>query len=454
MRNLIIAVLSMSFCLASGVQSTPTKETKLSLAKLWLKPLCVVENGDFLTSDMTPEKLARKFDDWLNAKTTDPACAMVSSTADSSDSSEKPLPESKKIAVKFDSLFPNTWLRILRTAEFRLNVQQTPSYVYGIKQGDPPNTPSSFLANPNHGILSYGGPLHLEEMFVDSSTRMSACLAFQDAGNPPVESCNQDIFILAERKRDYIARVATAVTVDLKYSEVPRFESGVISEEHNVVFPKYSRIVSGTFDPAKLFRSAAETKALGDYSRKFKLYHHDSHRPDLSENAHAIDLFTRFCGDDANVSKDDTTASACISDFALGRKTQRLLVSFIPRIDVTVTSPFDLAKYGSLFIQPPNRAGESLYNVALSWNFHSVIPSASSRVDNLKTMTSIRRGVKNDEVSKSKSDAALVQWKMKVRNCYLTLLVEPDRSSDEDWWKKFTSLMTLMQTKSEPDSTR
>ena len=122
----------------------------------------------------------------------------------------------------------------------------------------------------------------------------------------------------------------------------------------------------------------------------------------------------------------------------MGSKLQRTMLFFLPIIAVKVTSPFDLAKYGTTFQEPPNHSGRSLYDVTLTWNLHSTIPSAQNLTAGVKMVQAVYQA----EHPKTEVLPADAEWRRQVKLLYMELKTLPEIANNEAFWELFRN--TLM----------
>ena len=424
----IIFLIALAVFLESSILGQVSdQDKKLSVATDWLYRLCVVPNGDFQA--MSPNALRDAFDSWVK-KSQDGGSCDPKTFADAKDST---LP----IRVDVSSIRLNAWERIARMPQFRTQIQQTPDYVYGILQGAPANTLSQFFPNPDHAILSYGGPIHFDELYVSADTRVAICTVLDDVNtqikksdptaNPPTDQrCTEPGYLLANRARDNLTRIGAAVTLDISFSQVPKYQAPIIITSFSGLnFPSYSKTITGSFDTSKLFRSAAELKGVAGYVGKL-----NPKTSAISKDA----VLQDFCRHKADDLADERKTADCIRAITIGDVPKRLAISLMPRVDVKATSPFDLSKYGTSFIAPPNRAGRSLYSVTLNWDLRSLIPSTKDRLDAFNALKALHDPAMNPADDKQTKEAL---WRRQVSSLYLELSRMPERSLDAAWWARF-----------------
>jgi hypothetical protein len=137
----------------------------------------------------------------------------------------------------------------------------------------------------------------------------------------------------------------------------------------------------------------------------------------------------------ADLANKDKTAT-CIQAITIGDVVKRLAISVLPRLDVKALSPFDLSKYGSSFVAPPNKAGRSLYTVTLNWDLRSIVPTTAARLDAFNAIKSL-----HDPKPVSDKDIKEAQWRRQVASLYLELRRTPDRAEDSAWWNRFETIV-------------
>jgi hypothetical protein len=431
--------LLLFIAVSSFAEQQEDQQRRIIVATNWLYSLCVVPNGDFQA--ITPIELRDAFEAWAKSNQDTAQCEPKAFKATK--------PASPLLVVEVSSIRLRPWERIARMPQFRTQIQQTPAYVYGVLQGAPANTPSQFFPNPDHSIFSYGGPVHFDELYVGADTRVAICTVLDDLyqkanqENPkanirPDKRCTDSGYLLANRVRDNFTRIGAAVSLDINFSQVPKFQSPiVITSLSNLNFPEWSKTITGSFDASKLFRSATEMKGIAGYVGKVNL------KSNYGVNLMDKNTILRdLCDRKSDELNDPTNTTHCIQAITVGGMAKRLAISILPRIDVKAISPFDLSKYGSSFVAPPNRAGRSLYTVTLNWDLRSLIPSTASRLDALTAIKSLHDSEDKPPLDDKKIREAL--WRRQVAASYLELRSMPERSLDPVWWSRFEAI--LMRT--------
>ena len=157
----VMASLALPIC-----GQMPIDGGRYDIASMWLSDLCVIPVGALWKQ--SPSELSKAFDDWRQGKVNDSACS-TGEPAGAANGNELDLSKTK--------LYPSVPDRLFRMAELATEAQQTPDYVFGAIENAPPGTVSTFLANTDHGIFSYGGPVHFDELFVGADQRVALCTA-------------------------------------------------------------------------------------------------------------------------------------------------------------------------------------------------------------------------------------------------------------------------------------
>lgn len=462
------AICAVGFALVVSThliaQENQLQANRLQVATAWLSNLCVLPQGDFLLP--TQADLTSAFAKWINSAAT-PSCE-GNVPADSS--GKKPQP---KIKADIDSLRLRPIERIARIGQFQLNIQQTPDYVYGIPEGAPPTTPSTFLPNNQHSLLSLGGPLFLNELYVPADTRVGICSALFPKDLDPLSkddpntrtqpgdtaslkrkakirnTCGDSKYIEALRKKDYLFRLAAAMTLNINASQVPNYEPPILLKSlSSVGYPFWSKNITGSFTPSMLFRTAAEKKALAGYAGSLKIFYFDRKEGMMIKVMNKPQVLNDLCNrgkgapPDATESPDYT--DKCISTITIGGLTQRLTISMLPVINVKVTTPFDLVKYGTSFIPPPDQAARSLYNVTFVWDLRSLLASTTQRLDAFNALVTLATPDTPDKTTPAQSKSPLseeqlkeAQWRRAVAGLYIELQSIPSQCLNEQWWAKF-----------------
>ena len=426
--------------LADGASSSPGVSSRFAIASGWLTDLCVLKSGTLQSSSLGA--LNEAFEAWRASDKLPTTCT--------------PGPEPSRKEPNFSdmTLIPSLGDRLLRMAEFQAEGQQTPDYVYGVLENAPSGTQSTFLPNTDHGIFSYGGPVHFDELFVASDTRIALCTALgadkqPDPNGPQTYSpqrlaaiknahCDDEDYIATGRWRDHFARIGSSVTLNVRYSQIPLYESGVLISPQSTNLQKWSPTVTGSFDSSKLFRTAAELQALASYISTDKAFRHSSNP------RNRFDVPYMCNRTDGSLDHDTAATGKCVADFAMGSKLQRTLLFILPVISVKVTTPFDLAKYGSTFEEPPSHSGRSLYDVSLTWNLHSSIPNAQTIAAGVKTL---------DTLYSSKAPSAPpadAEWRRQVKCLYMELKAMPQEADNENFWEKFREIVLHQQPDPKP----
>jgi hypothetical protein len=422
MKIILLLILAALVPPLGLTQEATLLDQRLNVATDWLYRLCVVPGGDFRNLD--PAKLTDAFDVWSK------------STQDAAQCDPKEFkgakPPDPSLAVDVSAIRLSPWERIARIPQFRTQIQQAPDYVYGVVQDAPANTPNQFFPNPDHALFSYGGPIHFDELYVAADTRVAICSVLNDLKQAdPDHRCNDDQYLLANRIRDNFTRFGAAVSLDINYSQVPKYQAPILVTSLSALqFPSYSKTITGSFDPSKLFRSPAEMKGIAGYAGKVTLKDNGKVIFDSDTVLHSICNYQL-----ADLANKDKTAT-CIQAITIGDVVKRLAISVLPRLDVKALSPFDLSKYGSSFVAPPNKAGRSLYTVTLNWDLRSIVPTTAARLDAFNAIKSL-----HDPKPVSDKDIKEAQWRRQVASLYLELRRTPDRAEDSAWWNRFETIV-------------
>jgi hypothetical protein len=403
-----------AFCLLflcpSPIYSQDTAQVgRLRTAQAWLTTLGLPPEAQI--SD--PISLEAYLDTWASAD----------EHSNTQSSGETPI-----LDLKSYQAVPTMGDRFLRALQFRTEIQQTPDYVYGVLEGAPAGTVGGYHANPDHGIFGYGGPIHFDELYVSSKSRTELCTAVTKSlgkthmspgdlkGKARGLQCD-DKYLRSNRGIDKVARLASAVTLDIRVVQVPLFENGIVITADSPSRVKWTPTLTGSFDPSKFVRTPADTKALADYGLE-----------------HKSEFVGHVCG--TSLPSSPPGPSKCVSAFALGGPLKRTLISVLPKVNVQVTTPFDLAKYGNTFVEPPNKNGRSLYNVTLNWDLHNAVPSADDRVAAINNLTNMVKPSAAPAEDKSQKIPDSAKRK-RIEIYYLELANHPSASLDESFWRDF-----------------
>lgn len=132
--------------------------------------------------------------------------------------------------------------------------------------------------------------------------------------------------------------------------------------------------MTGSISPSALFESAAERK---QYSAFYK-----AHKIDLDhlDPVGSIDM-----GDDCmgrTISEPDQKLTPeCMKELASSKIPNRILLAFLPKVDVKAFTAFDYTKTGaSTFFALPE-INKPIYDVTLTWDLRATVPSIQNRAD-------------------------------------------------------------------------
>lgn len=331
------------------------------------------------------------------------------------------------------SLMPNGIDRLLRVSSFKTEWVQTPQYVFGILEGSAPGTPGQLVRNPNYALWSFGGVITPSELYVSIANRISMCTAAEAIwAKTDNLKCNDASFLSGSRLRDGFGRLASAMTITVNTSQIPRFQNGVIVSDATIARgTDYTFTIQGSFDPNLLFRSAAEWKSWGEYYAKHPKLKLEGHERPSECPTTAVQPGS---GDTVATRDVNTAIDSCFKRIARGTLFQQTITSILPKVDVRAFTAFDFYKTGLNTFLPTPVSGRALYDITGTWDLRKVLPSAETRVQALQAAKALV-SKPSDEKQQDGS------WKAQVEMLYLDLLEKPGLALNQDWWDKFHDLV-------------
>ena len=403
---------------AQTVSSTPAEleGKRLDIATRWLSSLCVLSSGDFYSVGV--QDLDEAFNAWIQKTTT--TC-------------NKPAP----IKVGKSTVDLRYLKRLARVGELRLQRQQLATSVIGVTQGDASTVLPRPLTNPQSAIYAFGGPVHFDEFYVGADVRSAMC-ALNDNFTQPDPHCSDRKYVSAGRDKDIYSRGLAAITLDLNFAQVPLFQNGLlVTDPAAIHYPRWTKTVTGNLDPKKLFRSTAEWKGFAANLGKLP-------SPFADKGKITDQALQTLCGLPQTISpllSNEQVAEDCLRYITIGGKTQRLILSVMPTINVAATTPFELSKQGTSY-RSSNSAGESLYTVTANWNLRNIFAPASTRVDALNTLKA------SDPRTPDKltvADDEKLRIRARVQRMYIELKETPEVVQKDLWWDRFETAVLLIQ---------
>jgi hypothetical protein len=431
LRIISLFAVLVSFTSTAGADEL---QARLQLAKEWLTVLGVSYTGDIGPGNTAALRVALK--DWHDH---------IGRDSDSGKEDDK----ARLPGEVPQYLLPSVGERLLRLSNFNSEFLRTPNYVQGTVLGQ--SGPPSFIPNPDHGLLTLGGTMTLSELYSSLSERNELCKMVQSIWNETAVGhsgyCDGN-FLLGKRTGDAFARFASGITIKTAVSEVPRFQNGVdISNTPLAANNKWTPVVTGTFDPATVFRTPADWKIF----TKYKVFATGKNLPDdkvdpldakqQSACPHA-ELADWNSKDHHVEATDDPFVRACFEAFLYSSRRRQAVISFLPKVDVKATTPFDAVKTGSgTFIQPP-APGKTIYDVTLTWDLRRLFASGSNRQDALSGYKTFELGKADKEAADNpQSDSAELAWRQRVWLRYMELAATPAVADDPAWWNAFRAVV-------------
>jgi hypothetical protein len=424
MRAILIILFSFA-TLAVGEDTTATE--RLATATTWLNLLGVAESELLMTAAKNPQEfstLCENLQAWEGSTTS----VCIPKNARGASNLAKDMANVQAVEANFIKP-PRTLERIARVPQFKSEFLRTANYVYGVPEGSPKSATPSILPNPDHGLLSLGGVLDFSELFPNVQSRLDYCAAMRKLnraklgatgsvpkqhpnpveGRSPPDDCSNWNYLAVEGGKRFPERYALATTINVTVSQIPAFQSGVV-----IPSPGWSETVTGSINPSAWVTSWSDRKALVNYYAK-----------EIN-----MALPRSSCG--------SNEPGDCLSYLALGGRTRRVVLAFLPRIDVKAYSPFDLAKTSSnTFLALPG-GDKALYDFTLTWDLRNTVTSMQMRTDALSAYQMLpNRSLKPQVGQNSKQTSAsqeLATVKSMLAMKFSRLALDPKLAGEDAWW--------------------
>ena len=390
---------------------------RLDIAARWLDSLCVLSQGDLHTVPM--QQLNDELDAWVSKTDPAPNCKAP-----------------KPIEVDRSTVDLRYIKRLARVGEFRLQRQQLATSVVGVIQGEPSTTTARPLFNPQSSIYSVGGPVHFDEFYVGADVRSAVC-ALDKSFIKVVgvqDKCSDADYVAAGRKRDAYSRGLASITLDINFAQIPLFQNGLlVTDPAAINYPRMTKTVTGSFDPKKLFRSAAEWKALATNLKDIPAFDKDN-----KDKALRLVCGT---GEIDPVLGNQSVAEGCLKNLTVGGKAEQFMLSVLPTVNVSATTPFELSKQGTSY-RASDSAGESLYTVTASWNLRNIIAPASVRAD---ALANLKKADPRMTPKLTVDEADKMRMRSKVSRMYIELKGDQECAGKDEWWDRFEQAVLILQ---------
>jgi hypothetical protein len=338
-------------------------------------------------------------------------------------------------------LKPNLMERVARVPQFDSEFLRTANYVYGVPEGAPKSTSPSILPNPDHGLLSLGGTLDFSELFPNVQSRLDYCTALKSLektkykkdvlgqdpsivsqpGDKALSACNDWKYLAIEGFAGALQRYAIATAIKVTVSQIPEFQSGVV-----IPSPRWTYTVTGSINPAALFTSISDRKALAEY------YSKEGGKSFLN------DRLKSTCG--------SNQVNGCLSYLAIGHKTKHvaLALALLPHVDVKAYSPFDLAKTASnTFLSLPG-GDKALYDFTLTWDVRNAIASMQMRSDAVnacRELVSCKSGHVGEPSANGNATQEIKKVKLELAEKFADLAFDPGLAGRPEWWEQLRDEM-------------
>jgi hypothetical protein len=357
-------------------------------------------------------------------------------------SSEPPL------SLTEDDLFPKHWALWARVPSVKTDVAKASKWVYGVPYGSPKSTAASFYLNPDSYLFTGTATFTFSQAFLSIADRATLCKTATptsgasdtpDHGSDKHPHCSDPDFILGNRHVDPWQRLISAIQLVSTTSQNPRFSQGIVPEIGTASYEKtFAETVTGTFDPALLFRTAT------DFNKAVGALNHDN----IADTGKIRGIRQQLpCGQPLPV---PPTVKTCIDALSYGQgKMKQFLEISVPKIEVKAVTASDLAKSGAnTFVQPPTPTS-ALYEFSATWDLTRWVPNATTRANAADTIKTVRDYPKKpDSSSGGQADAApgsqdgsTMKWKAQVAWYCATLISHPELAADEVWWSKFENVV-------------
>jgi hypothetical protein len=345
--------------------------------------------------------------------------------------------------LNLDYLFPGIVKRMLRVTSFSAEFLRTPNYV-AVQQG----SQTVIAPNPDHGLLSLGGTLNFAELYISPDLRASACEIIaketsdgtgkpvDTSGKQPLDRCKNPAYLAGTNRSELWGRFATATTIKVLVSEVPRIEAGVnISSIPGASNIKWTPTITGTFDPTVFFHTAADWKTIGAHYQKLL----SSGLIDEDNKTFFEHVLPTACRADSPGAK--VGFDKCY-DALLGPSHIKLLfMSIVPTVDVKAYTPFDYVKIAPTTLVEPPSSGKTIYDVTLSWDLHRLFPSTTDRVNALTAYQGLISHSDPPLNKRANTSADDGDWKRRIEALYVELSQTPSICKDQAWWTHFRSVV-------------
>ena len=351
---------------------------------------------------------------------------------------------------EYPRLTPDWKERVARMPSFKAEIVKTLPNVYGIAENAPAGTLAAVIPNPDHLLLNLGGSLDISELFLNVANRVSLCQSRIDTQDPkmnektgnPNDKCRQASYLKAGRWYDPIERYVSASVINVNVSQIPNYQSGILLlPQAPEAQQRWTYTVTGSIIPTSLFHSASDLKAVAAYAAT------NQKLVDLSTILPAAECDDALHSSSMRTGKPIVITKECLTRIAIGSKSQRALLTVLPRVDVKAYTALDFTKNGTAaFVQLPG-GDKPLYDITFTWDMHNLFPSTQNRADALAAIRSIQQADKKAGAPKKpvKEEPLNIRlWKQNVASLYCVLANKVEMSNDEAFWQHFIQVVTTL----------
>jgi hypothetical protein len=250
--------------------------------------------------------------------------------------------------------------------------------------------------------------------------KSNKAVPWQDAGLVPQRQdqvwsfCHNWRYLAIEGFTGELQRYAIATAIKVTVSQIPEFQSGVV-----IPSPGWTYTVTGSINPAALFTSISDRKALVGYYGK--------------------EVGTPFWNDRLSAKCGPNQVNDCLDYLAIGNRTKRVTLALLPHVDVKAYSPFDLAKTASnTFLSLPG-GNKALYDFTLTWDLRNTIASMQMRSDAVNAchdLVSCGSGHVGGPSANLTATRELRNVKSELAEKFAGLAVNPALADQEAWWDR------------------
>lgn len=429
---LLFVCLLLSNLPVQAQQTLPTPDQdRASVALAWAEVLGIIDEPTQFSFANSSENLRAEFldklQDWADRK------------------GKAELPSLGE--VRFDDLYSSGGERLARVPSIKVEAAQTPKYVYGVHYGAPIGTPADYLNNPDSSLLNYSATLNFSEAFLSITDRTTACTSARTLRDARVavrpvaqrDFCTDFVYLTGGRALDFAQRLASGVSLTYTASQNARFQSNLLQSGQPISF---SNSLTGSFDPTKTWRTAADWLAalhVLSPDRKDHLEADGDSHSDVTEDYPCLSL----------VGKD-----GCFLRYAYGDRSHQLIQALLPKVDVKIVTPLNFQSSGNVFLTQKPDEHKRLYVVSASLDLSRFIPNSSTRADAANVIAELAK-VKQERLKAEKwrainaadreKEQAVAKewstWRQEVADLYTALVRDPDLVSKEAWWETFRATL-------------